>query len=263
MSKQKVGLAKMLKKMGCESGKPAYAQVTKQSLQTPSIIAGIPAYNEERTIAEMVLKAGCHVGKVLVCDDGSKDMTRVIAKENGADVLEHEENMGYGATMQTLFIKARELGADILVAFDGDGQHDPDGIPLLVRPILEGRADIVLGSRFLKGAKMDVPLYRRIGITVITLLTRIVSGYPITDSQCGFRAYSRRALKELEITEYGWGSSVEVFFRARAVGLRIAEIPVDCDYEDYPKASKNDPLMQGISIVASILSQAIRKGVHL
>ena len=263
MFRQKVGLAQMLKKMGHGNKELARVHVMKQSLQAPSIVAGIPAYNEEKTIAEMVLKAGCHVGKVLVCDDGSKDMTRVVAKENGADVLEHEENMGYGATMQTLFIKARELGADVLVAFDGDGQHDPDGIPSLVRPILEGRADIVIGSRFLKGVKMNVPLYRKIGIITITLLTKIVSGYPVTDSQCGFRAYSRRALEELKITELGWGSSVEVFFRARDVGLRISEIPVDCDYADYPKASKRDPLRQGIIILASIFSHAIRRSVRL
>jgi glycosyltransferase involved in cell wall biosynthesis len=211
----------------------------------------------------MVLKAGCHVGKVLVCDDGSKDMTRVIARENGADVLEHEKNMGYGATMQTLLRKARELGADVLVVFDGDGQHDPDEIPELIKPIFEGRADIVIGSRFVNGARMDVPLYRRIGILVITLLTGIFSGYPISDAQSGFRAFNRRALEELNITEIGWGSSVEVFFKAHHAGLRIVEVPVDCDYKDYPKASKHDPLKQGISIVASIFSHVIREGVRL
>jgi len=253
----------MIKKMGTENKELARTQVMKQSSHAPSIIAGIPAYNEEKTIAEVVLKAGCHVGRVLVCDDGSKDMTRVVARENGADVLEHEKNMGYGATMQTLFRKARELGADVLVAFDGDGQHDPDEIPSLVKPILEGKTDIVIGSRFVRGARMDIPLYRRIGILFITLLTRIVSGYPISDAQSGFRAYSRRALEELKITEFGWGSSVEVFFRARDVRLRVAEVPVDCDYEDYPKASKRDPLRQGVSIVASIFGYVIREGFHL
>jgi glycosyltransferase involved in cell wall biosynthesis len=224
------------------------------------VIAGIPAYNEEKNIAQVVLKAGCHVGKVLVCDDGSKDTTRVLAKQNGADVLEHEKNMGYGATMQTLFIKARKLGADVLVVFDGDGQHDPDEIPELVKPVLEGRADIVIGSRFINGARMNVPLYRRMGILLITLLTKIFSGYAISDAQSGFRAFNRKALEELKINEDGWGSSVEVFFRAHDVGLRIVEVPVDCDYEDYPKASKRAPLRQGISIVASIFNYAIRKG---
>jgi glycosyltransferase involved in cell wall biosynthesis len=195
----------MLKKINGENGELA-REIVRQSLFAPSIIAGIPAYNEERTIAQLVLKAGCHVGKVLVCDDGSKDMTRVISRKNGADVLEHKKNMGYGATMQTLLKKARELDADILVVFDGDGQHDPDGIPELIKPIFEGRADIVIGSRFVKGARMDIPLYRRIGILLITLLARIASSYPISDAQSGFRAYNSRAINQLKITDNGWGS---------------------------------------------------------
>jgi glycosyltransferase involved in cell wall biosynthesis len=250
----------MLKKIGGGNRELARVQVVNQSLLVPSIVAGIPAYNEEKTIAEVVLKAGCHVGKVLVCDDGSKDMTQIVARKNGAHVVEHKKNMGYGATMQTIFRKARELGADVLVVFDGDGQHDPDEIPMLVKPVLEGRADIVIGSRFINGARMNVPLYRRMGILLITLLTKIFSGYAITDAQSGFRAFNRKALEELKISEDGWGSSVEVFFRAHDVGLRILEVPVDCDYEDYPKASKRDPLRQGVSIVASIFNYAIRKG---
>jgi glycosyltransferase involved in cell wall biosynthesis len=253
----------MLKKIDGGNRELARVQVAKQTPYAPSIVAGIPAYNEEKTIAEMVLKAGCHVGKVLVCDDGSKDRTRVVARENGADVLEHENNMGYGATMQTIFIKARELDADVLVVFDGDGQHDPDEIPELVKPVLEGRADIVIGSRFMKDARRDIPFYRRMGILAITLLTRIFSGCPISDAQSGFRAFNRRALEELKITDCGWGSSVEVFFRAHDVGLRIVEVPVNCDYKDYPKASKRDPLRQGISIVASIFSHVIHEGIHL
>jgi glycosyltransferase involved in cell wall biosynthesis len=249
----------MLEKTDDEHRKLA-CEIVKPNVYVPSIIAGIPAYNEEKTIAEVVLKAGCHVGKVLVCDDGSKDMTQIIARKNGAHVMEHKKNMGYGATMQTLFIKARELGADVLVVFDGDGQHDPHEIPELVKPVLEGRADIVIGSRFMKGVRINVPLYRRIGILFITLLAKIFSGYPISDAQSGFRAFNRKALEELKITELGWGSSVEVFFRAHDVGLRIVEVPVDCDYKDYPKALKRESLRQGISIVASIFNYAIRKG---
>jgi glycosyltransferase involved in cell wall biosynthesis len=253
----------MLKKIRGGNRELAHVQVVKQTPYGPSILAGIPAYNEEKTIAEVVLKAGCHVGKVLVCDDGSKDMTQIVARKNGAHVVEHKKNMGYGATMQTIFRKARELGADVLVVFDGDGQHDPDEIPMLVKPVLEGRADIVIGSRFINGARMNVPLYRRMGILLITLLTKIFSGYPISDAQSGFRAFNRKALEELKISEDGWGSSVEIFFRAHDVGLRIVEVPVDCDYEDYPKASKRDPLRQGISIVASIFSHVIHEGIRL
>jgi glycosyltransferase involved in cell wall biosynthesis len=241
----------------------AKGQVLRQDQHVFSIVAGIPAYNEERTIAEVVLKAGCHVGKVLVCDDGSKDMTQRIARKNGAHVVEHKRNMGYGATLQTIFRKAMDLGADVLVVFDGDGQHDPDEIPELVKPILKGKADVVIGSRFVNGAERSIPLYREIGILFITFLMRILSGYAISDAQSGFRAFNRKALRELKMTEFGWGSSVEVFFRAHDAGLKIVEVPVDCSYEDYPRASKRDPLRQGISIVASIFSHVVREGVHL
>jgi glycosyltransferase involved in cell wall biosynthesis len=252
----------VLEKMEVGNRELAQVQVLTQSLHPFSIVAGIPAYNEEETIAEVVLKAGCHVGKVLVCDDGSKDMTQIIARKNGAHVVEHKKNMGYGATMQTIFNKARELGADVLVVFDGDGQHDPDEIPQMVKPVMEGRADIVIGSRFVKGARMDVPLYRRMGILIITLLTRIFSGYAISDAQSGFRTFNRKALEELKITQDGWGSSVEIFFKAHHARLRVVEVPVNCDYKDYPKASKHDPLTQGISIVASIFSHVIREGLR-
>jgi hypothetical protein len=109
---------------------------------------------------------------------------------------------------------------------------------------------------------MDIPLYRRMGILIITLLTRIFSGYAISDAQSGFRAFNRRALEGLNIAEVGWGSSVEVFFKAHDAGLRIVEVPVDCDYKDYPKASKHDPLKQGITIIASIFSHVIREGLR-
>jgi len=148
------------------------------------------------------------------------------------------------------------------VVFDGDGQHDPDEIPEIIKPILEGKADIVIGSRFVKGARMDVPLYRKIGILLITLLTKIASSYPISDAQSGFRAYSSKAIHQLKITDNGWGSSIEIFFKARDAGLRIVEIPVDCSYEDYPKASKRNPLRQGITIVASIISHTIHQGIY-
>lgn len=260
---QKVGLTQMLKKASTKKEEMAQFRGVRQDPYMASIIAGIPAYNEEKTIAGVVLKAGYHVGRVLVCDDGSKDMTRMIARKNGADIVEHDTNMGYGVAMQTLFRKARELDADVMVTFDGDGQHDPDEIPTLVEPILEGRADIVTGSRFMIGSRRNIPLYRKVGILFITLLTRIVSGYSISDAQSGFRAYSRKALQELKLTELGWGSSAEVFFRSRDAGLRIVEVPVHCDYGDYPKALKRDPLKQGISIVASIINHAIREGIHL
>jgi len=137
---------------------------------------------------KVILLTQKHVDKVLVCDAGSTDMTGEIAEKLGADVMRHKRNLGYGA--------ARELDVGIMITLDGDGQHDPNDIPLLVKPILEGGADVVVGSRFLEKAKAgEVPLYRRLGIKAITRLTGAASSCRVGDAQSGFRAYGRRALE--------------------------------------------------------------------
>ncbi|MEM2687352.1 MAG: glycosyltransferase family 2 protein, partial [Thermoproteota archaeon] len=112
-------------------------------MNRPFIVACIPAFNEERTIASVVIRAMRHVDKVIVCDDGSTDLTGEIAEKLGAEVMRHERNQGYGAALSTLFEKAREINADILVMIDADGQHNPDDIPKLLTPIINGEADIV------------------------------------------------------------------------------------------------------------------------
>jgi glycosyltransferase involved in cell wall biosynthesis len=136
------------------------------------IIVAIPALNEERSIAKVVLMARAHVDKVLVCDDGSTDMTGPIAAALGAEVVRHPRNLGYGAALATLFRTAREIGADVLVTLDGDGQHDPNSIPNVIEPILRGDCDICIGSRFVQGLTSDVPKYRKVGIEAINALSR-------------------------------------------------------------------------------------------
>ena len=178
------------------------------------IVAAIPAFNEEHTIAKLVLEAQKHVDVVLVCDDGSTDSTAEIAERMGADVIRHDRNLGYGAALKTLFTVARELNADVLVTLDGDGQHDPSEIPSLVDPVLENKADIVLGSRFLN-KENGVPRYRRWGIQLISKLTGAVSNHRFLDAQCGFRVYGRKALNGLDLVENGMGSSVEILLKAK------------------------------------------------
>ena len=128
-------------------------------------MACIPAFNEEKTIAKVVLLTQKHVDKVVVCDDGSTDMTGEIAERLGAEVIRHERRLGYGAAIQSLFRRARELGADVMVTLDADLQHNPD-IPVLVKPLWEGGADIVVGSRFLGMRRR----FRGIGVGALRLL---------------------------------------------------------------------------------------------
>jgi len=219
------------------------------------IVAALPAFNEEVAIGSVVLRALKHVDKVIVVDDGSSDKTSEVARSAGALVVRHERNMGYGAAIQSSFKRARELDADAMVTLDADGQHDPDDIPTLIRPILEGSADVIVGSRFLRDAKRrgDVPLYRRLGIRAITGLSNFASNYGVSDAQSGFRAYGRKALEELRLCDDGMGVSAEILLRAGDQNLRVVEVPVGCSYRGLEMTSTQDPLRHGTSVVMSIV----------
>jgi len=219
------------------------------------VIACIPAYNEEKTIAKIVLLAQKHVDTVVVVDDGSEDLTGEIAKRLGAYVVRHDTRKGYGAAIQTCFKTARDLNADIMVTLDADGQHDPEEIPKLIKPILDNEADIVIGSRFLNTKSInEIPLYRRLGIKTITYLTRKATGNrKLSDAQSGFRAYSRKAIEELEIEETGMSVSTEILLKAAEKKLNIVEVPIFCRYKGI-KTSTHHPVQHGLNIIASILN---------
>ena len=213
----------------------------------PLIVACIPAFNEEKTIAKVVLLAQKHVDRVVVCDDGSTDMTAEIAERLGAEVVRHERNLGYGAALMSLFRRARELGADVMVTLDGDGQHDPDHISRIVRPILNGEADVVAGSRFVEGD--ETPGYRKVGIRLITSLTDRITSLGLRDAQCGFRAYGRRALNSIRLAEQGMGASTEILLKAEQNGLRVGEVPIRIGYD--AGSSTHNPLFHGVDVVLS------------
>ena len=217
----------------------------------PFIVAGIPAYNEERSIARVIVKAMNYVDRVIVCDDGSTDMTAEIAERLGAEVIRHERNLGYGAALASLFRRAREADADVLVILDADGQHDPDDIPRLIKPVLDGESDIVCGSRFLS-EENDMPGYRRWGINRITRLVNLTSYEGLTDAQSGFRAYGRKAIHAIMPVEQGMGASVEILMKAKDAGLRMKEIPVKINY-DVEEPSSHNPLYHGVDVVMSIV----------
>jgi len=228
----------------------------------PLVVIGIPAYNEERTIAKVVLQARKCGDVVVVCDDGSSDMTGEIAESLGAVVVRHEENLGYGAAIQSLFREARKIGADVLVTLDGDGQHRVEDVSGLLKPILDGAADIVTGSRFVGGVENGdehLPWYRRLGIKAITRLTRSASKYDVSDAQNGLRAYNKAALENLVLGENGMGVSVEILVKARELGLRLAEAPVACSYCGVECPSTHNPLRHGISVVMSLVKLVVEE----
>jgi glycosyltransferase involved in cell wall biosynthesis len=221
----------------------------------PFVVVGIPAFNEATMIAQVILEAQKYADAVVVCDDGSNDMTGAIAKRLGAYVVRHKRNLGYGASIKSLFKHARELNADVLVTLDADGQHNPEEIPKVVKPIIQGVADLVIGSRFIetKGTK-EMPLYRRLGAQLITKLVNGSSKNGISDAQSGFRAYNRQALERLSPFEDGMGASVEILLKASKQDLKICEVPSSCKYHNGDVANSTEhPLTHGIGVIMSIV----------
>ncbi|MCX5997097.1 MAG: glycosyltransferase family 2 protein [Chloroflexi bacterium] len=213
------------------------------------IVAVIPCLNEERFISDVVFKTLKHVDRVIVIDDGSKDSTARLARDAGAEVISHTFSQGAGAATRTGFEAALRAGASIIVTLDGDGQHNPDEIPLLLSPIIQQQADLVIGSRFLTKAK--VSLYRKFGIDAITFLYNAGHIVKINDAQSGFRAYSRKAVERIKITDTGFGFSIETLVQVRKYGLTICEVPITCIYHD--SGSTQHPVIHGLSIVWAVI----------
>ena len=214
------------------------------------VIIGIPAFNEEKNIGSIVAKLKKKYDQIIVCDDGSSDMTETIASSLGAHVVRHDKNLGYGSAIKTIFNEAGKLEADVLVTFDADGQHQISEIDSVLQPIYENKADIVIGSRFL-GETKDLPRYRKIGIKTITGLTNVMTGSKITDSQSGFRAYSKKILKEISPTESGMGISTEILIKASKKEMHIVEVPITINYEG--NTHSQEPISHGTSVIMSTI----------
>jgi len=212
------------------------------------VAVGLPAYNEEKNIASIIIKLKRITDTIIVCDDGSSDLTSKIASDLGAITITHPKNVGYGAAITSLFAKAREIDIDILVTFDADGQHRVEDIESVLEPILKGEADIVIGSRFI-GMESQIPKYRKIGIKAITGLTNAITGSQIKDSQSGFRAYTSNALRKIHTIENGMGISTEILIKASKNDLKITEIPIEVTYAE--DGSTHNPVVHGASVLMS------------
>jgi glycosyltransferase involved in cell wall biosynthesis len=215
------------------------------------IVAAIPACNEQKTIGQIVTRAQPRADRVLVVDDGSSDATAEIAEKLGAIVIRHERNLGKGGALRTIFEWARANHVDVLVTLDGDGQHLPEDIPTVLAPVIEGRADISIGSRFVEGSSSEMPSHRRWGARVIGGVVRSVSGTPVRDTESGFRAYGRRALEVLIPSEMGMGAESELLLKANERSLAIIEVPVRVLYTGLRPPIHN-PLYHALDVLSSV-----------
>jgi len=215
------------------------------------IIIGIPAFNEEKNIASIITKLMNITDTIIVCNDGSSDLTSEIAEKMGAVTINHKKNLGYGGAIRSIFLKAKELDGDILVTFDADGQHRIEDIEKVIKPIINQEADLVIGSRFLDSSEKEVPQYRKVGIKVITKITNASIKEQLTDSQSGFRAYSRKIVNELNPSELGMGISTEILIKASSKNFKITEVPIKILYSG--DTSTHNPISHGSSVILSTI----------
>ena len=215
-----------------------------------NITIGIPAFNEEKNIGKVIVTLKKITNDIIVCDDGSNDLTKEIAEGLGAKVISHTKNMGYGEAIKSIFNEAKKKEADILVTFDADGQHRPEDIMSLTKPIIDQQAEVVIGSRFLKN-ETNMPKYRKIGVKVLTKVTNMSIKENLTDSQSGLRAYQKKVLQNISLTDSGMGISTEILIKSHQKEFRIVEVPIQILYGK--DTSTHNPVSHGTSVLLSTI----------
>jgi len=216
----------------------------------------IPAYNEEKHIGEVVQGVKKYTENIIVIDDGSEDKTSEIAQKNGAKVYRHFINRGLGGALGTGIKAALFCRADIIVTLDADGQHDPEEIPHLLKPIIEGKADVVIGSRFL--VRQSMPLFRRLGNPFLNLITFFLFGIWSTDSQSGMRAFNKKAAQNLEIYTNGMEVSSEILKEIQTHQFKLTEVPIKSIYTAY-SLSKGQGFIPGLKTLIKLFILKLTK----
>ena len=231
----------------------------EQPIESTNIVIGIPAYNAAGSIGAVVRRAAAYADEVVVVDDGSSDETAEHAREAGATVVVHERNRGYGGALKTLFREGADRDAAHLVVIDADGQHDPADIPTLVETQRRDGSDIVIGSRYVGQRSTEIPLIRSAGLAVVNHLTNASlgklrpSGF-IRDTQSGYRAYSRYAIKSLAKDRSignDMGASTDILYHAHRKHLSVSEVETTISY-DVENASSQGSVSHGVDLVRNI-----------
>ena len=214
----------------------------------------MPAYNAELTLEKTYrdIPEGI-VDDVILCDDGSKDRTVDIAKRLGLSVIVHSENKGYGANQKTCYKKAISGGADTVVMLHPDYQYDAKKIPALIRPIEEGRADVVLGSRILNGGALrgGMPLCKYISNRLSSKYENRVLGLNLSEYHTGLRAYSRKFLETVDWNAFSddFLFDAQILIEGVKLGFKIEEIAIETRYfKEASQISKIRGIKYGIGI---------------
>jgi glycosyltransferase involved in cell wall biosynthesis len=221
------------------------------------LYAVLPAYNEELVIGSVVLRTKQYVERVIVVDDGSSDRTAEVAKLAGADVIRLDHNTGKAYALLLGLRHARTSGCSVAVMLDADGQHDPSEIQRVAGLVSIGKADLVIGSRFLYKSR-GIPPYRQFGQKTLDLFTNIGSKAQVSDSQSGFRALSCQALDNLDFRSDGYNVESDMIAHFSELGLPIMEVPITVNYE-VPNKHKKHPLTHGLGVLSRLIELITRK----
>ena len=221
----------------------------------PKTLVIIPALNEADSIAHVIGLIQQHApwADIAVINDGSTDDTRAIATTCGAIVLSMPYNVGIGAAVQTGFLYAAQHGYEVTVQNDGDGQHNPQEIPLLVSDLIESGSDLVVGSRYIEDRGYITPMARKVGIVILARIISLITRQQFTDPTSGFRASSQRTIRLCARTyphDYPEPEAVVLLHRA---GLRLREIPVTMNPR-YGGKSSITPIKSGVYMLKVILA---------
>jgi glycosyltransferase involved in cell wall biosynthesis len=226
-------------------------------INNPVVFIVVPVYNDAKTIASVVHELrDAGYDNIIVVDDGSE--ADIFGEISGLNLfyLRHSVNLGQGAALQTGFEYALKRGADVIVSFDADGQHCAADLEGIVGPVLRGEADVVLGSRFLRRAASGIPIMRVGVLQMARVANFLLSGIWLSDAHNGLRAFSRKAVGKLEITENGMAHASELLFEIKKHRLRYVEVPVTINYTPY-SVNKGQSNRGGVKVLFDILIHKI------
>jgi glycosyltransferase involved in cell wall biosynthesis len=232
---------------------------TKSAIEEKNIYIVLPAYNEDKTIKE-VMDELIELGfNLIVVDDGSTDNTNCVSRNflknhpSKVSLYRHPINRGLGATLRTGIEAALSHESDIIVTFDADGQHHSQDILPLCQPIIQGEADVVIGKRNFK----EMPFRKKFGNVVMNIITIIFYGKDVEDSQSGLRAFNRKAAGLMELHSRDYGVSSEIIGEVRRKDLRMVEVPITTIYTDY-SLSKGTNTRVGLKILVRLIRNVFK-----
>ena len=228
--------------------------------ETNTVVVVMPAYNESAIIGSVIARIPARIDSMkvipVVVDDGSADSTSEVARRQGAHVIRHLTNLGVGAATVTGLRAAQELGADIIVTMDSDGQHEPAEIDLLVHSLANGPYDVVIGSRILNPRGM--PVSRFFANLLLNAVTWVVYRKIVSDSQSGFKVFSRQALDKLELNSPGYEVCSEIIGEIYRKNLRYKSVPIKALYTDYSQA-KGQHFLNGVNLIIGLFTRWMRR----